>query len=163
MGGPSSGRGGMWWPPCLFWMRFSSALSFIVGSRPFRYRAYLPIKLNGLVLFRSRGSGFVGRYFSTLGTDTADRLCRAINTEKNMRALNVITHVLVIIGGLNWGLVGLFDFDLVSAILGNGAAETATSSAASRIVYILVALSALYQLVPFARTLADDRRGVAQY
>src|SRR3954462_5215065 len=34
----------------------------------------------------------VGRYYSALGTDTADRLCRAINTEKNMRALNVITH-----------------------------------------------------------------------
>ena len=74
-----------------------------------------------------------------------------------MRAINAITLLLIIVGGLNWGLVGLFDFDLVSAILGNGSAETATSSAASRIVYVLVALSALYQLVPFSRILSSDR------
>ncbi|CCD99813.1 DUF378 domain-containing protein [Bradyrhizobium sp. STM 3809] len=63
-----------------------------------------------------------------------------------MRALNIITLVLVIIGGLNWGLVGLFDVDLVTAIFGNGAAETATSSPIARIVYILVALAAIYQI-----------------
>ena len=63
-----------------------------------------------------------------------------------MRALNILTLVLVIVGGLNWGLVGLFDVDLVTAIFGNGAAETATSSPIARIVYILVALSAIYQI-----------------
>jgi uncharacterized membrane protein YuzA (DUF378 family) len=63
-----------------------------------------------------------------------------------MRALNMITLLLIILGGLNWGLVGLFDFDLVSAIFGNGAAETATSSTVSRIIYVLVALSALWQI-----------------
>jgi uncharacterized membrane protein YuzA (DUF378 family) len=73
-----------------------------------------------------------------------------------MRALNAITLLLIIVGGLNWGLVGLFDFDLVSAILGNGSAETATSSPAARIVYILVAISAIYQLVPFGRLLSSD-------
>ena len=46
-----------------------------------------------------------------------------------MRVLNIITFILLVVGGLNWGLVGLFDFDLVTALLGNGAAETATSSA----------------------------------
>ncbi|WP_257169878.1 DUF378 domain-containing protein [Bradyrhizobium sp. SRS-191] len=68
-----------------------------------------------------------------------------------MRALNIITLILVIVGGLNWGLVGLFDFDLVTAVFGNGAAETATSSPIARIVYVLVALSAIYQIGMLAR------------
>jgi uncharacterized membrane protein YuzA (DUF378 family) len=58
-----------------------------------------------------------------------------------MRALDIITLVLVIIGGVNWGLVGLFNLDLVAAIFGAG-------SGLSRIVYVLVGLSALYQLIP---------------
>jgi uncharacterized membrane protein YuzA (DUF378 family) len=63
--------------------------------------------------------------------------------EHSMKALNIATLVLVIVGGVNWGLVGLFDFDLVAAILGSG-------SLLSRIVYILVGLSALWQVVPLA-------------
>lgn len=62
-----------------------------------------------------------------------------------MRALNIITLILVIVGGLNWGLVGLLDSDLVAAIFGAG-------SMASRIVYILVGLSALWQLIPLFRS-----------
>lgn len=61
-----------------------------------------------------------------------------------MKALNLITLLLVIVGGVNWGLVGLFDFDLVAALFGE-------DSALSRIVYTLVGLSALYQIVPFSR------------
>lgn len=61
-----------------------------------------------------------------------------------MKALNLITLLLVIVGGVNWGLVGLFDFDLVAALFGDG-------SAMSRIVYTLVGLSALYQIIPFSR------------
>lgn len=61
-----------------------------------------------------------------------------------MKALNLITLLLVIVGGVNWGLVGLFEFDLVAALFGEG-------SALSRIVYTLVGLSALYQIVPFSR------------
>jgi uncharacterized protein len=68
-----------------------------------------------------------------------------------MRILNIVTLLLVIVGGINWGLVGLFDVDLVTAIFGNGAAETATSSAAARVIYILVALSALYQISTLVR------------
>jgi uncharacterized membrane protein YuzA (DUF378 family) len=74
-----------------------------------------------------------------------------------MRTLNAITLALIIIGGINWGLVGLFDFDLVTAIFGNGSAETATSSAAARVIYVLVAASALYQIVPLARLANPDR------
>ena len=58
-----------------------------------------------------------------------------------MRALNTITQVLLIVGGLNWGLVGLADFDLVAAIFGE-------MTPFSRIVYLLVGLSALWQIVP---------------
>lgn len=57
-----------------------------------------------------------------------------------MKGLDVATAVLLIIGGLNWGLVGLAEFDLVAAIFG-------TMSPLSRAVYTLVGLSALYQAV----------------
>lgn len=61
-----------------------------------------------------------------------------------MKTLNLTTLVLLIVGGLNWGLVGLFGFDLVAAIFGAG-------SFMSNLVYILVGLSALYQIVPFSK------------
>ena len=58
-----------------------------------------------------------------------------------MKGFNILTLVLVIVGGLNWGIVGLFDLDLVAAIFGAGSVLT-------RLVYVLVGLSALWQLVP---------------
>ncbi|MBA3576521.1 MAG: DUF378 domain-containing protein [Sphingomonas sp.] len=58
-----------------------------------------------------------------------------------MRAINTITLILLIVGGLNWGLVGLLDFNLVAALFGE-------MSTLSRIVYVLVGLSALWQIVP---------------
>lgn len=58
-----------------------------------------------------------------------------------MRAINILTQVLLIVGGLNWLLVGAFDFDLVAALFGD-------MSPLSRIVYVLVGLSAIYQIVP---------------
>lgn len=54
-----------------------------------------------------------------------------------MKTIKIIALVLVIVGGLNWALVGVFNFDLVAAIFGN-------MSVISRIVYTLVGLSALY-------------------
>jgi hypothetical protein len=59
-----------------------------------------------------------------------------------MRTINLVTLLLVIVGGLNWGLVGLFDFDLVAALFGE-------MSSLSRIVYVLVGVSAVWQLIPF--------------
>lgn len=58
---------------------------------------------------------------------------------KKMNALDWIAIVLVIVGGLNWGLVGLLNFDLVATILG-------AMSTLSRIVYVLVGLSAIYMI-----------------
>ena len=65
-----------------------------------------------------------------------------------MRAINLITQLLVIIGGLNWGLVGLFDFNLVAALFGE-------MSTLSRIVYVLVGISAVWQLVPFFKGFSE--------
>jgi uncharacterized protein len=73
--------------------------------------------------------------------------------EIEMKVLNLVTLFLVIVGGLNWGLVGLFNFDLVAAIFGAGSILT-------RAVYTLVAASALWQIVPFATACSDDR-GIA--
>jgi uncharacterized membrane protein YuzA (DUF378 family) len=67
-----------------------------------------------------------------------------------MRIVNVVTLVLLIVGGLNWGLVGVFGFDLVAAIFGD-------MSPLSRIVYTLVGLSALWQLIPLFRGAAPAR------
>ena len=59
-----------------------------------------------------------------------------------MKRLNALAAILTIVGGLNWGLVGLFKFDLVAAVLGG--MQFGEVNLASRIVYTLVGLSALY-------------------
>lgn len=56
-----------------------------------------------------------------------------------MKALGIITAVLIVIGGLNWGLVGLLKFDLVKAVLGD-------MTTLARVVYALVGVSAVYWL-----------------
>jgi uncharacterized protein len=71
-----------------------------------------------------------------------------------MRVLNTVTLVLLIVGGLNWGLVGLLNFDLVAGIFGE-------MSPLSRIVYSLVGLSALWQLIPLFRGDEAQRRAHA--
>jgi len=57
---------------------------------------------------------------------------------RKLNGLDWVALILVIIGGLNWGLVGLFKFDLVAAIFGD-------MSAISRVVYTLVGIAALYE------------------
>ena len=59
-----------------------------------------------------------------------------------MRKLNALAAILTIVGGLNWGLVGLFKFDLVAAIFGG--MHFGEVNLASRVVYTLVGLSAAY-------------------
>ena len=58
---------------------------------------------------------------------------------KNLTSMDWLALVLVVVGALNWGLVGAFNFNLVSAIFGD-------MSAIARIVYVLVGLSAVYVL-----------------
>jgi len=57
-----------------------------------------------------------------------------------MNVLEKIALVFTIIGGINWGLVGIFDYNLVDAIFGAG-------SVVSRIIYIVVAVSALINIL----------------
>ena len=59
-----------------------------------------------------------------------------------MKRLNALAAILTIVGGLNWGLVGLFKFDLVAAMFGG--MQFGEVNVASRIVYALVGLAALY-------------------
>lgn len=58
-----------------------------------------------------------------------------------MKTIDILVPVLLVAGGLNWGLVGLFQFDLVAAIFGGEGAFL------SRIIYTLIAASAVYQIV----------------
>lgn len=70
-----------------------------------------------------------------------------------MKTTDIIAMVLLIIGGLNWGLVGIFEFDLVAAIFGGPDVFLAD------LVYFLVGLSALwaiFQWKPMHRRLAYD-------
>jgi uncharacterized membrane protein YuzA (DUF378 family) len=61
-----------------------------------------------------------------------------------MKFLNGVALVLVIVGALNWGLVALFEWDLVAEIFGE---SFGTTNAASRIVYGLVGLAGIYLAV----------------
>ena len=72
-----------------------------------------------------------------------------------MRFINKITLLLLIVGGLNWGLVGLFGFDLVAALFGE-------MSVLSRIVYTLVGISALVQLLPLFAGPDENGRSAAR-
>lgn len=54
-----------------------------------------------------------------------------------MKAAGMIALLLIVVGGLNWGLVGFFDYNLVDTIFGEG-------STAARVVYSLVGLSAVW-------------------
>jgi len=55
-----------------------------------------------------------------------------------MKTLDVTVAILLVVGGLNWGLVGAFGFDLVAFLFGD-------MTALSRLVYVLVGLAAVYQ------------------
>lgn len=57
--------------------------------------------------------------------------------DKTAGNLNTVANVVVLVGGLNWGLVGLFDVDLVAEIFGAG-------TGLSRIIYTLVGVAAVY-------------------
>ncbi len=59
-----------------------------------------------------------------------------------MKTLDAATMAVLVIGGLNWLLVGLFEFDLVAWIFGG--MDFGETNVASRIVYVLVGLCALY-------------------
>lgn len=69
------------------------------------------------------------------------------------KSLNALTLILVIVGALNWLLVGAFEFDLVAAITGNDFGEV---NALSRIIYLLVGLSGLAQMANLVQILNKE-------
>jgi uncharacterized protein len=68
---------------------------------------------------------------------------------KSPSVLDWIALVILFIGGLNWGLIGLFHFDIITAIFGD-------YSPISRILYIIIGLAAIYVLV---RALSCCKKG----
>ena len=67
-----------------------------------------------------------------------------------MKVINYIVLIISIIGCVNWGLIGLFDFNLVDMLFGTG-------SILSRAVYILVGICGIYQL-SFFSSLNNERK-----
>lgn len=67
-----------------------------------------------------------------------------------LNAVDKLAYVLVVVGGLNWGLVGAFDYNLVDSLFGAG-------SALSRVVYVLVGLAALEVLYKMVTMMQADK------
>jgi len=61
-----------------------------------------------------------------------------------MRAAQILASILLIVGGLNWGLVAIANFDLVAAIVGLSFGET---NALSRVIYGLVGVAAVVEAI----------------
>jgi len=77
-----------------------------------------------------------------------DAASNGMDTRSNREAINGVTKTLIIvaiIGAVNWGLVGFFNFNLVDAIFGGGSAEQ--TSTGSRVVYAIVGLCGLVALL----------------
>lgn len=76
-------------------------------------------------------------------------------SSKGIHTIGWIATVLVIVGALNWLLVGLFRFDLVASLFGE-------MSMLSRIVYVMVGIGGLYEIY-FARVLAREAHGAGAW
>jgi hypothetical protein len=70
----------------------------------------------------------------------------------HLTTLDWIASILVIIGAINWGLVGLFEFDLVGAIFGIPVA---------RVIFTLVGLAGLYMIYALSKFYRVERRVTA--
>jgi len=62
---------------------------------------------------------------------------------RNAHLLSTIAVVLLLVGGLNWGLVGLFQLDLITAVVGDTLA---------RIIFVLVGVAAVLRIVGWAKS-----------
>jgi len=66
-----------------------------------------------------------------------------------MKTLLWLSLLVLAVGGVNWGLVGLFEYDLVASIFGE---EFGATNTVTRVVYVLVGASAVVSLVALAAT-----------
>ncbi len=69
-----------------------------------------------------------------------------------MKNLELIAFVLLLIGGINWGLVGMFNYNVVTALLGDGTTMT-------KVVYGLVGLGGCYEAFKFLRSKCSASSG----
>ena len=67
---------------------------------------------------------------------------------RHIGAFDWLAMVLVMMGGINWGLVGLMNIDLVAVIFGDG-------TTAARVIYALVGLAALYSIYTFSKLASE--------
>jgi uncharacterized protein len=71
-----------------------------------------------------------------------------------MSVVNAVTFALVLVGALNWGLVGIAQFDVVATLFGMSFGQV---SPITSVIYSLVGLSAVYQLFSFKSVVAASR------
>jgi uncharacterized membrane protein YuzA (DUF378 family) len=83
----------------------------------------------------------------------------ATNTSHTMDVTTKILLVIAIIGAVNWGLIGFFNFNLVDAIFGGGAIEQ--TSAFSRVIYAIVGLAGVAAAVMLPRLKSVEHRRLA--
>ena len=73
-----------------------------------------------------------------------------------MKVVEIIALILNIIGGINWGLVGLFDYNLVDSLFGEG-------SVIAKVIYVLVGISALFAITTEVKVeMKDDQSFLSQ-
>jgi uncharacterized membrane protein YuzA (DUF378 family) len=89
-----------------------------------------------------------------------DRRSEAEENEENglVRYLNPLFLALVIVGGLNWLLVGLFKADLVAALTGSSFGQT---NAISTVIYVLVGISAIALVPALLRWIVADQKSAS--
>lgn len=63
---------------------------------------------------------------------------------KNSHVIDIIAVIILIIGGLNWGLIGLFEWNFIASVFGY-------TSVLTRTIYALVGFSAVYKILTWAR------------
>lgn len=78
-----------------------------------------------------------------------DRRNTGVSHKTTFNALDWIALVVLLIGGLNWGLVGVFNYDVVAALFG-------TQTPVSRVIYVVVGLAALYSIYTSAKMAASS-------
>src|SRR5687768_8495234 len=78
---------------------------------------------------------------------------QTVARRKSVSIVNAVTFTLVIVGALNWGLVGIAQFDLVAALFGLSFGEV---SPITRVIYSLVGVSAVYQALSFTNVVNSN-------
>lgn len=69
----------------------------------------------------------------------------------NLNPLEKVSYLLLVIGGINWGLVGWLDYNLVDSIFGEG-------SAVARVVYAVVGIAALHVTYTLAVSMSKEKK-----